>query len=573
MKKLILLATLILALIMTIPTMIACDGGEEAVETTAETTEAIALETEPPKPEPIKLTDGNKPLYTIVRPDESEGVFELTKKLVEELKSATGVDFKNTTDFISWNTVRDPEAYEILLGFTNYDETAEVMKDLKYFDYAVVVRGHKIIITAYTDASLKKAVNYFRDSIIPLITKGEDGSCVIEEFADEIYRGKYNVESVTLDGNPLQNYTVVYGKDTPAGEAAAQKVVEVLATATGIYLPMMSDKEAETELEILVGATNRAASAGSDSVANLCYNVSLQSGKLVFDCRSLQTAEAAVRKLYASKMATGANIALTSGQLCEGTLLTETEFPLTEGSDIRIVTYNVLTEKWGGTETSARAEVFGAFLDVYKPDVVGVQELCEQWRKYLPAHLGNYKLIGTVRADKGYSYSAIVYDASKYEVLAQGCETYSYHASAECRNMSWAVFMDPKTGVKFAFISTHWDFGDEENKVKMRKVQAEEMTKKIQSLKAEYNCPVIITGDFNCNNTSESYKYFMSINGMVNALTNSESYYNAKGTSSIDFVMMTNEDGVFKGYRKLLENGLDILSDHKANLADIDLIP
>ncbi|MBQ2716464.1 MAG: hypothetical protein IJF21_06655, partial [Clostridia bacterium] len=140
-------------------------------------------------------------------------------------------------------------------------------------------------------------------------------------------------------------------------------------------------------------------------------------------------------------------------------------------------------------------------------------------------------------------------------------------------NMSWAVFTNPKTGVKFAFISTHWDFGNEDNKQQMRKVQAEEMTKKIQSLKAEYNCPVIITGDFNCNNTSESYKYFMSINGMVNALTNSESYYNAKGTSSIDFIMITKEDGVFKGYRKLLENGLDVLSDHKANLADIDLIP
>ena len=573
MKKLILIVTLILALVMMIPTMIACDGEEKPAETTVEAIEATVLETEPPKPEPIKLTDGNKPLYTIVRPDESDGVFELTKKLTEMLKSATGVEFKNTTDFVGWNTVRDPEAYEILLGFTNYDETAEVMKDLKYFDYAVVVRGHKIIITAYTDASLKKAVNYFRDNIIPLIAKGDDGSCVIEAFADEIYRGKYNVESVTLDGNPLQNYTVVYGKDAPAGEAAAQKVVDVLATATGIYLPMKSDKEAETECEILVGATNRAASAGSDSVANMCYNVSLQSGKLVFDCRSLQTAEAAVRKLYSSKMSSGTNIELTSGQLCEGTLLKETDFPMTAGSDIRIVTYNVLTEKWGGTETSARSEVFGAFLDVYKPDVVGVQELCEKWRKYLPAHLGDYKLIGTVREDKGFSYSAIVYDASKYEVLAQGCETYSYHASAECRNMSWAVFTNPKTGVKFAFISTHWDFGNEDNKQQMRKVQAEEMTKKIQSLKAEYNCPVIITGDFNCNNTSESYKYFMSINGMVNALTNSESYYNAKGTSSIDFVMITKEDGVFKGYRKLLENGLDVLSDHKANLADIDLIP
>ena len=572
MKKIILFITLLLALVMMIPTMISCDG-EEAEETIPETTEAIVEETEAPKPEPIKLTDGNKPLYTIVRPDESDAVFDLTKKLVEDLKSATGVDFKNTTDFIGWNTVRDPEAYEILLGFTNYDETAEVLKDLKYFDYAVVVRGHKIIITAYTDASLKKAVTYFRNNIIPLIAKGEDGNYAIAEFTDEIYRGKYNVDSVTLDGNPLQNYKVVYGKGTPAGEAAAQKVVEVLATATGIYLPMSDDKEAETEFEILVGKTNRAASAGSDVVANLSYNVSLQSGKLVFDCRSLRTAEAAARKLYASKMSSGANIELTSGELCSGTLLDETDFPMTAGSDLRIVTYNVLTEKWGGTETSARSEVFGAFLDVYKPDVVGVQELCEKWRKYLPDHLGDYKLIGTVREDKGFSYSAIVYNAAKYEVLAQGCETYSYHASAECRNMSWAVFMDPKTGVKFAFISTHWDFGNEDNKQKMRKVQAEEMSAKIKALKAEHNCPVIITGDFNCNNTSSSYKYFMEINGMTNALTNSEYYYNAKGTSSIDFVMITKEDGVFKGYRKLLENGLDVLSDHKANLADIDLIP
>jgi endonuclease/exonuclease/phosphatase family metal-dependent hydrolase len=336
---------------------------------------------------------------------------------------------------------------------------------------------------------------------------------------------------------------------------------------------MSDDKDAETEFEILVGKTNRAASAGSDVVANLSYKVSLQSGKLVFDCRSLRTAEAAARKLYASKMSSGANVELTSGELCAGTLLDETDFPMTAGSDLRIVTYNVLTEKWGGTETSARSEVFGAFLDVYKPDVVGVQELCEKWRKYLPDHLGDYKLIGTVREDKGFSYSAIVYNAAKYEVLAQGCETYSYHASAECRNMSWAVFMDPKTGVKFAFISTHWDFGDEDNKQKMRKVQAEEMTAKIKSLKAEYNCPVIITGDFNCNNSSSSYKYFMEINGMTNALTNSEYYYNSKGTSSIDFVMITKEDGVFKGYRKLLENGLETLSDHKANLADIDLIP
>ena len=99
------------------------------------------------------------------------------------------------------------------------------------------------------------------------------------------------------------------------------------------------------------------------------------------------------------------------------------------------------------------------------------------------------------------------------------------------------------------------------------------MSKKIADLKAEYNCPVIITGDFNCNNNSESYKYFMGINGMTNAITSSEYYYNAKGTSTIDFIMITNGDGVFKGYKKLINNGIEQISDHPANLADIDLIP
>ncbi len=573
MKRLISIAALLLALIMLIPALIACKPGDPADSSAPDTTAPEAVDTDPPAPEGIKLTKGGKALFTIVRPDEcTQSVYKLTKEFGEDLNEATGVQFNHETDFKGWNTVRDPEKYEILLGFTNYDETAEVLKDIKYYDYAIVLRGHKIIIAAYTEASLKKALTYFRNNMVSKIEKDADGDFSLA-FEDQIYRNKYNVESLTLDGNPIENYVVVYGKGTPSGETVAQSVVDVIASATGIYLPIVSDKEAEVECEILAGKTNRAESAGVDSLANLSYNVSLHSGKLAIDCLSSETGDAAVRKLYASKMSSGGKVELTSGELCSGTLLTEPVMPMTEGSDLRIITYNVLTEKWGGSETSARAEYFGAFLDVYKPDIVGVQEVCEQWRKYMPDRIGSYKLIGTTRKDGGQSYSAIVYDSSKYEVLAQGVETYSYHASAECRNMSWAIFMEPATGVKFAFISTHWDFGEEENKQKMRKVQADEMSKKIEALKAEYDCPVIITGDFNCSNVSDSYNYFMSINGMTNALTSSEYYYNAKGTTSIDFIMITNGDGVFKGYRKLIDNGLSQISDHPANLADIDLLP
>ena len=558
---------------MLTPAFIACDKGNDTPETTDGAPTSAPEETEAPSnANSIKLTQGGKGLFTIIRPDESTTtVYNLTKDLAEDLKKATGAEVKLDTDFKSWNTVRDPEKYEILIGNTNYDETLAVLKEIKYFDYAIVIRGKKIVIAAYTETSLRKAMTYFNNNFLPKIAQDADGDFAIS-FEDWYFRSKYNVESLTLDGNPIDKYVVVYGKDTPAGATVAQSVVDVIASATGFYLPIVSDKEAETELEILAGKTNRSVSSGIADLPNLSYKVSLQSGKLVIDCHSAETGDAAVRKLYASKMSGGGNVALTSGDLCDGTLLIEPEMPMTAGSDLRIITYNVLTEKWGGTETSARAEYFGAFLDVYKPDIVGVQEVCDKWRKYMPERIGNYKLIGTVRKDGGQSYSAIVYDASKYEVLAQGVETYSYHASAECRNMSWAIFMDSAKGVKFAFISTHWDFGDEENKQQMRKVQADEMAKKIADLKAEYNCPVIITGDFNCNNNSDSYKYFMGINGMTNAITSSEHYYNAKGTSTIDFIMITTGDGIFKGYRKLIDNGIQQISDHPANLADIDLI-
>ncbi|MGM9643425.1 MAG: hypothetical protein ACI3XI_09475, partial [Eubacteriales bacterium] len=481
------ITALVLALFMLIPSLVACKpetGGDDTTSTPAEET------TESPVSS-LKITEGERALFTIVRPDpgnEDDQYYSLAKSIADDLKETTGFDFKHNTDFISWNTKRDPEAYELIIGKTNYDETAEVLSGLKYYDYAIVIRGHKIIIAAYTSSTLKKAITYFRNNMIPAIVKDEAGDYTIA-FDDYIVRGKYAVEELTLDGNDIKDYTIVYGAGTPTGEKTAVAVADVIAAATGVYLPYTSDKEAEKPLEILVGKTNRAQSSGSQSIEHLHYKVSLQSGKLIIDCTGLASGDAAIRKLYADKLSGGGNVALTSGELCSGNSLDETDMPITEGSDIRIVTYNILKEAWiqgNYPDTASRAELFGGFLDVYKPDVVGVQEVCEKWVKYLPEYLGNYKLTGTKRDDGGVSYSAIVYDASKYNILAQGCKTYSKHASATCRNMSWAVFENKTDGTKFAFISTHWDYGNETEKQEMRRVQADEMTAMINSLKAQY---------------------------------------------------------------------------------------
>jgi len=559
-------------ILVTVLGLAACDAGKNDGGSTdsAVTTDAV---TEDDSAAKLVLTRNGAALFRIVYPDGCEqAVFDQVRVLRGALEDATGVTFVSESDYIGWDTVRDPEQYEIIVGRTNYEESETLLQGLKQYDHAVAIRGNKIYLTSYTAEGLFDAVQYFCDTVIAGIVRSEDGSDVFDAFEDRVYHKTYVADGMTLDGNPLSDYVVVYDHEHPMGKEMAQAVVDSVAVASGLVLPIVSDEIPEQACEILVGQTDRAESAAAADVASLAYKALLQSGKVVIGCHNPEPAAAAADAFFVNGLPSDGSVALTTGVSCAGSFLTETEYPMAEGSDLRIVSYNVLAEKYGGENTFARAEGFGALLDVYQPDAVGVQELCDAWQRYVPYHLGeDYKLIGGVRDDGETNFSAIVYNAARYELLASGVEAYSRHEDENCRNIAWAVLYDSERDVKFAFLSTHWDFGKEKKKENLRRVQADEITAKIQLLKTEYQCPVIITGDFNCNDISESYQYFMSINGMKNALVDAESYDNGQGERSIDFVMITSEDGVFKRYGKLSANGLDTLSDHRAVMVDIAL--
>ena len=97
--------------------------------------------------------------------------------------------------------VRDPREY----GVVEFDENGKAMHYSPGKDS--VCKGYR-----YTD-------NGFWDtyrtvySMLPLIAEDADGDFALA-FEDQYFRNKYNVNSLTLDGNPIENYVVVYGKDT-----------------------------------------------------------------------------------------------------------------------------------------------------------------------------------------------------------------------------------------------------------------------------------------------------------------------------------------------------------------------
>ncbi len=168
MKK---IFTKIMLLVLALPLLFGSCDTEKTPSDSSTDDETTAMEST------LKIVEDGIAVFTVVYPDEPGAeLFARVRELVDTIKEATGATLKLNSDFISWNTVRDPEAYEILVGRTNYDETAQVLSELRACDYAIRAVGNKIVITAHTDELIRRAVSYFCKNLIErnLVT-GEDG--------------------------------------------------------------------------------------------------------------------------------------------------------------------------------------------------------------------------------------------------------------------------------------------------------------------------------------------------------------------------------------------------------------
>lgn len=155
-----------------------------------------------------------------------------------------------------------------------------------------------------------------------------------------------------------------------------------------------------------------------------------------------------------------------------------------------------------------------AVIQQNKFDIFGVQEAK---RKQLDDLLGdNFAFIGGGRADfknKG-EFSAIIYRKARFELIGSGTFGLSEKPqtpgvkswkSACPRIATWGIFRDKKTGKKFIYYNTHLDHKSELARINGIKLIVE------HSRKNNTGIPVILTGDFNANPASETYKIASSL--------------------------------------------------------------
>ena len=125
----------------------------------------------------------------------------------------------------------------------------------------------------------------------------------------------------------------------------------------------------------------------------------------------------------------------------------------------RIMSANLLVhyESWGGTDAHKRAKMFLQVLDTYRPDVVAVQEMSDQWYCCLMQNRGSYKLLYPVRTGALVRMTGLLYDSDRVTLLEQGDVAYDRGDDARLRRIVWGLFRNNQSGEKYIVSSTHLD--------------------------------------------------------------------------------------------------------------------
>lgn len=182
-------------------------------------------------------------------------------------------------------------------------------------------------------------------------------------------------------------------------------------------------------------------------------------------------------------------------------------------AQIKVMTYNIRVDFGGDGENNweFRRDFLAGQIRFHLPDFLGTQEGKSHQLAYLLKELPNYGYIGISRddSDTAGEFSAIFFNMAKFKIIKQS--TFWLSETPEKKSKGWdaalerictyGLFEEIATGKKFYVFNTHFDHIGETARTNSAKLILE----KIGELNPE-KLPVIVTGDFNAEPTSDAYK-------------------------------------------------------------------
>lgn len=345
------------------------------------------------------------------------------------LNSAQGLESAIESKLGTTTSIKDETYYrytnggslggcKIVVGALGDDISAALERPLRDNEYIIKVTDGCIYIIGGANAATVQGVNYFLNNYI-----NKDDPVTV--FASGIlYENETSapVSELTVSGNDISEYTIVY-YDSAYAKKSAQRVQSAIASVTGYTLPLLTDRAAETEFEILVGKTNRDESdAVRDGYArpNVYYDIKIVGEKLVVMAEGYSTLNV-VSDAFANYMSgiTSASTTAVSANIASGNIISQIDTQnismvnRASGTDLRVFHWNMAAPYLNSanivyTDHVTRGEVMADIILQLYPDIITTNELYK-------SHNGNFTFFNTIMGELGEYYTCLEspYDVGK----------------------------------------------------------------------------------------------------------------------------------------------------------------
>ncbi len=137
----------------------------------------------------------------------------------------------------------------------------------------------------------------------------------------------------------------------------------------------------------------------------------------------------------------------------------------------------------------------------YDADLCGFQECNPQTSRAEGVDIAkllqsDYEEVPTVAGDQ--NFTPIFYRRDKFDIVDCGWEKYEGKNDLNSKSLTWCVFEEKASKIRFAYISTHywWAFFSEEDNMQ-RLENVDQIYTLLLQIRNKYQVPIILSGDLN----------------------------------------------------------------------------
>ena len=307
-------------------------------------------------------------------------------------------------------------------------------------------------------------------------------------------------EADTVYKQDLKSYSLVIPASLSANlKAIAENLAETLGTAWKFDMKVVADTAEASDFEILLGETNRPETA--------TFKAKIGEGECGYGVVGHKIVILGSEDAYTEKA-----VSIFLSLVVFATRNTAIKY-MDSGLEnivsvkdmVSVMSFNVRV----GHSVSMQGSV-SKLIKTYMPDLLGVQEADSEWMGALTGRMGKngYAAVGIGRDSDGKGErTAIFYRKDKFELidhktmwLTDTPDEVSKVEGSECnRIVTVAIFKRLGDGKEFAYANTHLDHSKES----VRELQMRYLD---QHIKSFTDLPFMVTGDFNCERSSTTYK-------------------------------------------------------------------